>query len=501
MGNIPAKETRSRGASYSSGSSTSYSDTLGSRSGRRNTTSGVFSGHFIESKRLRRQEEKDKQRERHYNNLIVRFEESIDGGFLAPYGTYKSNLDYDTDIVRRLIIQRKLAPFFTPLQDFNESWSDEELLIILSQSTLHTIETAYSEAEEEEDDIDNHKIHKSQSYFRRQEQKAKLKSLITRVKEKQKEEENRFLEEKVKAKEGQPCSPYLFSKDLFLKLYRNASECPICFLSYPPYLNVSRCCLQPICTECFVQIKRLDPHPPHDDTSQQEGNSGSTPGSNANSLPHTLISEPAHCPYCAMPDFGVTYDPPSDIRVGIEGIKPSEYHLLHKKRQLIDKPQIKSSHSSSNSHLTGLHANSERGLEEALQEHDTGKGTEAVSKDLYQPVKQSKRRSSLASDAVGVITIDMIRPDWEQKLISARNKLARKAATASAIHASNLIIDQGSTLDARANNTRSSVPNSYNTNLYSIEERMIEEALRLSLLDEEERKKKAEQEKNKSPSS
>ena len=36
------------------------------------------------------------------------------------------------------------------------------------------------------------------------------------------------------------------------------------------HLNISRCCLQPICSECFVQIKRLDPHPPHDDQSNQE---------------------------------------------------------------------------------------------------------------------------------------------------------------------------------------------------------------------------------------
>lgn len=28
---------------------------------------------------------------------------------------------------------------------------------------------------------------------------------------------------------------------------------------YPPLINTSRCCDQPICTECFVQIKRAEP--------------------------------------------------------------------------------------------------------------------------------------------------------------------------------------------------------------------------------------------------
>ena len=47
-------------------------------------------------------------------------------------------------------------------------------------------------------------------------------------------------------------------------------------LYYPKHLNISRCCLQPICSECFVQIKRLDPHPPHDDQSNQEAGTTSS---------------------------------------------------------------------------------------------------------------------------------------------------------------------------------------------------------------------------------
>lgn len=453
MGNVPAKEGRSRSGTHSSGTSTLNADSPGGRPGRRNTVSSVFSTNLIDNKKSKRQEEKDKRKEIHYLDLIVRFNENVDGGFLAPYGTYKSNLDYDTEIVRRLIINRQLAPFYTPLQDFDDHWSDEELIILLSQMSLHSIETAYSDTEE--DDMDDHKIHKSSNFFRRQEQKAKLISLITRIKDMQKAEENRFLEEKLKAKNGEVAvSPDIPSKDLLLKLYRKASECPICFLYYPPHLNLSRCCLQPICTECFVQIKRLDPHPPHDDSSNE-------PGSDA--LPHTLISESANCPYCAMPDFGVTYNIPTDICTGINGNKPNSYTL-----------PFESIPEDTNAISTSPGGNKNNDL------------------PAVKPAKQ-RRRSSVAADSPGLITIDMIRPDWEQKLMSARNKLARKCATASAIHASNLLINQ----DEENNSSRrySSGENgrrSSTSHYRSVEERMIEEALRLSIQDEEERKKKAE---------
>lgn len=205
MGNVPAKEGRSRANTYLSGSSqlsssevAGYLNRAAVRRNTINTPSSVFSHTpLADLKRAKRQEEKDRQRELHYMNLIVRYAENVDGGYLAPFGTYKSNLDYNTEVVRGLIIDRRLSPFYTPLQDFDESWTEEELLIILSQLPLHSIETAYSE-DEEEDDVDNHKIHKSSNYYKRQEQKAKLKSLIERVKELQKDEENRFVEEKAK---------------------------------------------------------------------------------------------------------------------------------------------------------------------------------------------------------------------------------------------------------------------------------------------------------------
>lgn len=52
----------------------------------------------------------------------------------------------------------------------------------------------------------------------------------------------------------------------------------------------TRCCDQPICTECFVQIKRAEPTPTH------------------------LESEPAACPFCMEPNFGCVYDKPTPSR-------------------------------------------------------------------------------------------------------------------------------------------------------------------------------------------
>jgi len=53
---------------------------------------------------------------------------------------------------------------------------------------------------------------------------------------------------------------------------------------YPPNMVHTRCCDQPICTECFVQIKRAEPTPTH------------------------LESEPAACPFCMEPNFGCVYE-------------------------------------------------------------------------------------------------------------------------------------------------------------------------------------------------
>ncbi|KAJ2896305.1 SNF1-interacting protein, partial [Coemansia aciculifera] len=72
--------------------------------------------------------------------------------------------------------------------------------------------------------------------------------------------------------------------DTCRRLLRRYIECPICFLYYPQNTNYTRCCHKPICTECFVQIKRKI----------EDASIAST-----------------HCPYCVEPNLGVIYYPPS----------------------------------------------------------------------------------------------------------------------------------------------------------------------------------------------
>lgn len=213
-------------------------------------------------------------------------------------------------------------------------------------------------------------------------------------------------------------------------LYRGASECPICFLYYPKYLNITRCCVQPICTECFVQIKRSDPHPPYDDHDEDGANtpnSTTTPDSASVASNQTteplLVSEPAHCPYCMVTDFGVTFTPPP-YRSGLEssgGFKKSLSQL---------------------GRLTA--SNNAKSAEDKTVVEDKSNPSFVSSTDAVTSPTTStagRRRGSIPPNAPEVVTIDRIRPDWSLKLASARAHAARRSAQATALHASAFLID------------------------------------------------------------
>lgn len=431
MGNVPTKE-RQRSQTFSGTGNAS------TRAGRRST---LFSAS-LSLKPSAKAEEKLSAKENHARQLIIHYQESVDGGYLAPHGIYKLNLDFDPKIVRQLIIDRRLAPFYTPLQDFDASWTEEEILALLRQSPLHAVEAAYSEDDEE--DVDDHRIHKALNLQRKRELRQRMQELSARLKE----EKSRAEADYATAVRSSTPNRFIFSRDLLMRMYGDAAECPICFLFFPRNLNLSRCCRQPICSECFVQIKRLDPHPPHDESNADP--------SRAQTAPSELISESASCPYCAMSDFGVTYEPLPGLHVGLGSlVAPNEYRV---------------------SDIGAI-------AEEAVEMSDSGSPTPAM--PALSPVsRKPRRRSSIAANSELVITTDYIRPDWEQKLLSARGRLARKAATASAIHASNLLIDEENTAVAPVAGLRNP------PYLASLEDQMIEEAMRLSLLDENERKRR-----------
>jgi hypothetical protein len=284
-----------------------------------------------------------------------------------------------------------------------------------------------------------------------------------------------------------PRDPRVNGSPLEAVLYKDAAECPICFMYYPPHLNKTRCCDQPICSECFVQIKRPDPHPPehHDD----EGN----PSTDEEGL---LVSEPAACPFCVTPEFGVSYQPPS-FRRGLVFSGP------------VSSPAPTSAPSPDASTLS-----------------------------LVVPHGR-RRTTSLSASAPTVITTDRVRPDWAKKLADARAHALRRSAAATALHNAAYMLGNQQPTDSRSfgglgrrrrtlltDNSASASgtgtpradngqvgslseliahiegqgssteprPSGRRSRAHDLEDLMMMEAIRLSLASEEDRKKKEEKE-------
>jgi len=55
-------------------------------------------------------------------------DESVDYGSLIPQGVYTGPRDWNQAIVSQLIVARRLAPFYRPLEDYEESWDDDQIL-------------------------------------------------------------------------------------------------------------------------------------------------------------------------------------------------------------------------------------------------------------------------------------------------------------------------------------------------------------------------------------
>ncbi|KAH7340354.1 hypothetical protein B0J17DRAFT_715575 [Rhizoctonia solani] len=254
-------------------------------------------------------------------------DETVDFGHLSPQGIYTGPQDWNQELVGKLIVDRKLAPFYRPLEDFEPDWDDETILrnrkLKPGEESLPPPVTL---------SISSPAVFSGKG-------STKGKGVADR------REQQRMSEAEV---------------------YHGAIECPICFMYYPPNINRSRCCDQAICTECFVQIKRSEPTTTH------------------------LVSEPAACPYCVQENFGVIYDPPN-WRAGFV---------------------LGSSGSPSRPELPRL----------------GGSAVSSASGDLHgHPNSERSRRKSASHQAVEVVTIDYIRPDWEAKLEAVRATVARRA--------------------------------------------------------------------------
>ena len=400
-------------------------------------------------------------------------EESVDGGYLVTQGVYTGIEDYNKGVVRQLMvgysmdfrgtsangnqIERRIAPFWRGLNDHSDSWTENQLVAAArgrpipapdeipvdeepkpmskadsetksSETNIHSLTVPITSRSQSFNSDTSSNISPSQSSFPQPSTnplqplsssgstlfrgRAKtIAALTTASKSSQTDMTPREI--------NLPKDPYVAGQPLEAYLYKDASECPICFLYYPPYLNKTRCCDQAICSECFVQIKRPDPHPPEhaDPTAPQP-----PPAENANSEvtnPEELISEPASCPFCVQPEFGVTYDSPP-FRRGLTYVNQASTHSLANR----------SSAMSSESSLGSVLSNGGR----------------------MSPTNAARRRTtSVSATSPSVITTDRVRPDWHQKLAAARAHTARRSAAATALHtAAYLMGNRGQESDSRA---------------------------------------------------
>lgn len=204
-----------------------------------------------------------------------KIEDLVDLGAVFPNGLYPTTeQDYDPRILQKLIVQRKIAPFYKGLPDAPETVTvatlPPNLPIPQSSSSLSTISTSSS--------ITNANTTTSSL-------SVSAPSTAAAVDSKPK------TRPRSASQRDASYDPYVERKKAYLEkmkqrekmLYNDAVECPICFLYYPANINYSRCCDQPICTECFVQIHR----------------------------PVETPSVPATCPFCMEENYGILYESPA----------------------------------------------------------------------------------------------------------------------------------------------------------------------------------------------
>ncbi|KAL4902508.1 hypothetical protein BDW74DRAFT_157930 [Aspergillus multicolor] len=448
-------------------------------------------------------------------------DEHVDGGYLVTQGVYTGTEDFNKAIVRQLMIERRLAPFWRGLNDFSDSWTEHQLMAVARGLPLPPPdqvppELDYSKASEEAKDTSNiqhltvpitsrsashgsdvspaHSLPSPASPIASGTSSSPL--FRSRAKTLASLSGSKSQTESTPREIQLPRDPFVNGQPIEAYLYKDATECPICFLYYPPYLNRTRCCDQPICSECFVQIKRPDPHPPEHADSDSNAPTPAGEAERQDVQDIQLVSEPAACPFCVQPEFGVAYQPPS-FRRGLAYAPDSS-----------GRPNLATPVSSTSSLASG-----------------------------NAPLTGRRRATSLSASDPTVITTDKVRPDWAQKLANARAHAARRSAAATALHtAAYLMNSNGAGSESRGfrrsvmrrNNGESHTPSrsgspalqalafltdrraaADETNLEEIapprnssrrsrmddlEEMMMMEAIRLSLASEEERRKREEKE-------
>lgn len=126
-------------------------------------------------------------------------DDSVDYGHLSPQGVYTGPRDWNQAIVSQLICARRLAPFYRPLEEYEDSWDDDQILAARK-------ELSDSEASES----------------------------ITRIEATASASASKSTHGKRPAMPRDPGKPEA-------TVYRGAVECPICFL----VRDYASCCFRP----------------------------------------------------------------------------------------------------------------------------------------------------------------------------------------------------------------------------------------------------------------
>ncbi|KAJ1821434.1 SNF1-interacting protein [Coemansia sp. RSA 2675] len=269
-----------------------------------------------------------------------------DGGGLAPTGIYAEDAqDYDVKVVQRLILARQMAPFYTgadepdpaePLpgtendlstagsagttRTSDDGWWSYNLMVAqqaqksnaeggtdsLDAPLSQQMSAASSSAALHDTATDSVGSHPPSPGFSARRHVRKGSGFFQRLKAGGHRSPGGSTAEPPKSLSASPTAASVrhersmselsqqlppvandaAAAEACRRLLRRYVECPICFLYYPQNTNYTRCCHKPICTECFVQIKRKI----------EEG-----------------CVAPTHCPYCVEPNLGIVYYPPGII--------------------------------------------------------------------------------------------------------------------------------------------------------------------------------------------
>jgi len=225
-------------------------------------------------------------------------DQPINYGSLVTNGIYTAAPEYDIEVVRSFILKKKLSPFYKGMEEYSDNpfpTASNSSPNTNSDPTTPLDETSIS-SNTETTDNDGESSHSSKKKMSKRDtlssidshRRCKHESFSSMRLKKEKDLYRKSLNNNSFASTSSPAFPDvanvsskvdpehpLYTKEEFFKY---PIECPICYLYYPRNINYTRCCDQPICTECFIQIKRTYSNP-----------------------------EPTCCPFCVQSNFGVTY--------------------------------------------------------------------------------------------------------------------------------------------------------------------------------------------------